>query len=147
MTRDKKIKQGTATRGTTVRYVTDLEDITHYPKIGTVCYISLRFRQQMTKGRERGTIKKKKKDSTTATHPHWPVGPARGSILSRSGDIGNPLIVGQILPDLGDLFDPLRPGGILGAKIRMVHVGVQDHGNCGLVPCCSQENQLKSRPK
>jgi hypothetical protein len=102
--------------------------------------MSLRFKQQMTKGRERGTFKKKKKDSTTATHPHRPVGPARGSILSRPGDIGNPFIVGQILPDLGDLFDPFRPGGILGAKIGMVHVGVQDHGNRGLVPCFSQKN-------
>ena len=68
----------------------------------------------------------------TCTH-HGPVAPAGGSILARPGHIGHSLLIGQRLPDLGDLFDPVSPDGKFGPQRDVVHVGVQDHGDGGLV--------------
>jgi hypothetical protein len=79
------------------------------------------------------TVKKRSKIVMRAATYRWAVASAGGAVLSRLGHIRDPLLVGQRLPDLGNLLDPLRPRGILRTQVHVVQVGVQDHGNCGLV--------------
>ena len=44
------------------------------------------------------------------------------------------LLVGKILPYLGYLLDPLLPLGIVMLEISVIDVGVEDHGNGGILP-------------
>ena len=44
------------------------------------------------------------------------------------------LLVGKILPYLGNLLDPLLPLGIVMLEVSVIDVGVEDHGNGGILP-------------
>ena len=72
---------------------------------------------------------KRKKNSTYRT----PVHSIGCSVFSGLGHVGHSLLVGKILPDLGNLFDPLLPLGIVHLEVGVVDVGVKDHGNGGVL--------------
>ena len=55
------------------------------------------------------------------------------SVFSSLGHVRLSLLIGKILPDLGNLFDSLLPLGIINLEVGVVDVGVQDHGNGGIL--------------
>jgi len=56
-----------------------------------------------------------------------------GKIFPNLGNLFNPLFIGKIFPNFGNLFNSIAPGRVLGFKILVVNIRVEDHGNGGLV--------------
>ena len=55
------------------------------------------------------------------------------SVLPGLGHVGNPLLIGKILPDLGDLFDSVLPLWVFHLEICVIDIGVEDHCNGGVL--------------
>ena len=55
------------------------------------------------------------------------------SVLPSLGHVRYSLLVGKILPDLGDLFYPVLPLGVLHLQVGVVDVGVEDHRDGGIL--------------
>ena len=63
-----------------------------------------------------------------------PVHPTGRPVLPGLGHIRLPLLIGKILPDLGNLLDPLLPFWIVMFEVGVIDVGVQDHRDRGILP-------------
>ena len=56
------------------------------------------------------------------------------SVLPGLGHVGNPLLIGKILPDLGYLFNSVLPLGMFHFEVCMIDVGVENHCNGRVLP-------------
>ena len=56
------------------------------------------------------------------------------SVLPGLGHVRNSLLVGKILPDLGNLFNSVLPLGMFHFEVCMIDVGVENHCNGRVLP-------------
>lgn len=69
------------------------------------------------------------RDPSIGNFAHLFIHPACGAILPGLLDIGLSPLIGEILPNLCYLLDPVAPRRVLGFEVRVVLVGKQDHSD------------------